>query len=86
MIPEIGIPDWLSSTQIWGIIYYLYVIPEIGILDWLSSTPNWVSSTPNLGNNVVYVSCGDDHTGFITSTGDIYTFGNNNYGQLGFRF
>ena len=40
MIPEIGVLDWLSSTQLWGIIYYLYMIPEIGVLDWLSSIPN----------------------------------------------
>ena len=46
MIPEIGVLDWLSSTQLWGIIYYLYMIPEIGVLDWLSSIPN-------LGNNIL---------------------------------
>ncbi len=48
IIPEIGVLDWLSSTQNWEMIYYFYMIPEIGILDWLSSTPN-------LGNDILFL-------------------------------
>lgn len=30
-----------------------------------------------------YVDCGDQHTALITSTCDLYTFGDNSEGQLG---
>ncbi len=35
-------------TQIWEMIYYLYIIPEIGILDWLYSNPK-------LGNDMLFL-------------------------------
>ncbi|KAM9952684.1 hypothetical protein ACTFIR_007738 [Dictyostelium discoideum] len=33
--------------------------------------------------NVKKVSCGVQHTGFITATGNLYMFGNNSFGKLG---
>ena len=34
--------------------------------------------------NVVQVSAGRKHTGFLTKDGDVYTCGSNEFGQLGF--
>lgn len=34
-------------------------------------------------DNIKQISCGDDFTAFITELGELYTFGGNNYGQLG---
>ena len=33
--------------------------------------------------NVIQVSCGFFHTGFISENGFVYTMGSNSYGQLG---
>ncbi|CAG8700952.1 5131_t:CDS:1, partial [Ambispora leptoticha] len=33
---------------------------------------------------MVDIACGQNHTVFLSATGDIYTFGNNKYGQLGY--
>ncbi|XP_072035607.1 X-linked retinitis pigmentosa GTPase regulator-like [Amphiura filiformis] len=34
-------------------------------------------------DKVIQVSCGDDHTSFVTASGRLYTFGSNEWGQLG---
>ncbi|XP_071800531.1 X-linked retinitis pigmentosa GTPase regulator-like isoform X6 [Asterias amurensis] len=34
-------------------------------------------------DKVIQVSCGDDHTSFVTESGRIFTFGANEWGQLG---
>lgn len=36
-----------------------------------------------IASNVASVSLGMNHSAFITKSGDLYTFGNNDYGQLG---
>uniref|UniRef100_A0A8D0C2P8 RCC1-like domain-containing protein n=1 Tax=Salvator merianae TaxID=96440 RepID=A0A8D0C2P8_SALMN len=33
--------------------------------------------------DVIYVSCGDEHTAVLTKNGSVYTFGDNSAGQLG---
>lgn len=33
--------------------------------------------------NIIKVSCGANHSACISETGDLYTFGGNEYGQLG---
>ncbi|KAM8940137.1 LOW QUALITY PROTEIN: putative E3 ubiquitin-protein ligase HERC6 [Pelodytes ibericus] len=43
--------------------------------------PYAVSSLRNL--NVVYISCGNEHTAVLTKDGTVYTFGDDTYGQLG---
>ena len=32
---------------------------------------------------IVELSCGDEHTAVVTSSGRMFTFGSNDYGQLG---
>lgn len=32
---------------------------------------------------ITEISCGDDHSAFVSANGKIYTVGNNNYGKLG---
>ncbi|XP_074130227.1 putative E3 ubiquitin-protein ligase HERC6 isoform X2 [Sminthopsis crassicaudata] len=34
-------------------------------------------------HNVIYISCGDEHTAILTQDGKVLTFGSNNSGQLG---
>ncbi|KAM9329530.1 putative E3 ubiquitin-protein ligase HERC6 [Gastrophryne carolinensis] len=43
--------------------------------------PKVVVSLKNL--NVVYVSCGDEHTAVLSKDGTVYTFGEGRHGQLG---
>lgn len=38
----------------------------------------WVKNDP-----VIHVACGDEHSVFITAGGRVYSFGSNEYGQLG---
>uniref|UniRef100_A0A8C5MMK1 HECT domain-containing protein n=1 Tax=Leptobrachium leishanense TaxID=445787 RepID=A0A8C5MMK1_9ANUR len=45
--------------------------------------PYAVRSLRNLG--VAYISCGDEHTAVLTKEGNVYTFGDDTYGQLGQR-
>ncbi|XP_032188747.1 probable E3 ubiquitin-protein ligase HERC6 isoform X3 [Mustela erminea] len=47
-----------------------------------SSKPCSVDALENLG--VVYISCGYEHTAVLTQTGEVFTFGGNSYGQLGY--
>lgn len=41
--------------------------------------------TWSLVERVTNVSCGENHTLIITSDGEVYSCGNNDYGQLGHR-
>ncbi|CAG9325622.1 unnamed protein product [Blepharisma stoltei] len=49
-------------------------------------TPKRIEKTgdnQDFNEDVIYVSTGPSHCGFITSSGDVYTFGKNDYLQLG---
>ncbi|CAG9334676.1 unnamed protein product [Blepharisma stoltei] len=49
-------------------------------------TPKRIEKTgdnQDFNEDVIYVSTGPSHCGFITSSGDVYTFGKNNHLQLG---
>ena len=49
---------------------------------WKAINPGYV--TGSLENQrVVQVACGQLHTLALTEEGDVYSWGNNNYGQLG---
>ncbi|XP_077157025.1 putative E3 ubiquitin-protein ligase HERC6 isoform X2 [Paroedura picta] len=45
--------------------------------------PRSVAALRNL--DVVYISCGNDHTAVLTQSGDVFTFGDDSAGQLGSR-
>ena len=34
-------------------------------------------------DTIVAISCGDEHTAVVTQTGRLFTFGSNEFGQLG---
>ena len=34
-------------------------------------------------DEVILISCGDEHTAIVTETGRLFTFGSNEWGQLG---
>jgi alpha-tubulin suppressor-like RCC1 family protein len=48
-----------------------------------SLVPEQIPSSYFNEMTVVSISCGEDHTAFLTSNGHVYTSGLNNYGQLG---
>ncbi|KAJ8026832.1 X-linked retinitis pigmentosa GTPase regulator [Holothuria leucospilota] len=61
-------------------------IPETGAVFTFGKS-RFADNTPNKfwirNDKVVHVSCGDDHSAFVTENGRLYTFGANEWGQLG---
>ncbi|MCB0371108.1 MAG: hypothetical protein KDD45_17240 [Bdellovibrionales bacterium] len=56
----------------WGNIYY-------------KGTPIIKQQKPNVqpGQNIVAISCGNNHTAAVDTYGDLFMLGSNEYGQLG---
>ena len=46
-------------------------------------TTNCKLSPEKIMDNVAFASLGDDHSAVIKTNGDLYTWGDNKYGQLG---
>ncbi|KAH3758529.1 hypothetical protein Pelo_9666 [Pelomyxa schiedti] len=50
---------------------------------WAPSTPTWQRVARTEGLVITDVDGGTNHYGFLTSTGQLYTWGDNSFGQLG---
>ncbi len=43
--------------------------------------PQWIQSLEAV--EIVEMACGDNHSLLVSNVGEVYTFGNGKYGQLG---
>ena len=62
----------------WGYIY-----TEIEEEPNIEFKPEFVAGDGIENKHVIQIACGQDHTVALTSEGDVYTWGSNNFGQLG---
>lgn len=58
---------------------------QLGLGNFVFETaePRVIASASIKDKKIIYISCGENHTAFITETGLLYTFGNGQYGKLG---
>ncbi|XP_019487173.1 PREDICTED: X-linked retinitis pigmentosa GTPase regulator [Hipposideros armiger] len=56
---------------------------QLGLGTFLFATPVPSVIKPVKEQKIIYISCGEHHTAFITDIGLLYTFGDGRYGKLG---
>lgn len=72
-----------NDGSLWGIGWNLYGQLAQGVKDGSSYQPEYIYEPVHITDNVISAKAGYNHSIVLKSDGTVWTFGNNEYGQLG---